>query len=620
MAVETLQSESILWSLKHVSLNCASGVRLADVDLEIPQGITAIMGYSGAGKTSLLNLLVEYESPDQGTISRSDQYFQTGTALELFWVPHSLGLWPQYTAQEHLTLVHPHLDTQHETVDDLLTAFRLTEVRKNYPGQLSQGEASRLSIARALASQAKVFVMDEPLVHVDQAHWELYWQTIRRYCQKQETSIVFSTHMPELVLREAEHVVCLDAGQVVYSGVVDDLYYAPPTYQIATYLGPVNDLSLMSNHTDSQINRHDTSLIRPEQMMLGKDEFSLWEVQQTAFSGSIEEVHILHQESQTAHTFYHRPARPLLQKGDRVSIRLLMILFCLFWGVGCNPDSAPELTFSEIKQWLVPPEGIKIPAPRSVNIGPKDELYVLDNAGRVLVYNSDNKLVRQWKMPDSEVGKPEGVCFLKNGQIAVADTHYHRVVFFDEQGNVQKMLGEYGEGSSQFIYPVSVVQDPAGNIYVCEYGNNDRVQKFSEEGEYLLEFGKVGTGPGEFQRAAGMLWHNGKIYVADAINNRIQVFSDMGIFLEILGTKTGGIPLYYPYDIAIDRTQEELYIVEYGAGRVTKTNLDGRILGRFGKTGMNQGEFLTPWGVAVNSKEQVFVADTGNRLIVKLIP
>ncbi|MFK7776712.1 MAG: ATP-binding cassette domain-containing protein [Gimesia sp.] len=601
-------------------MNRAPNVRLADIDLEIQQGTTAVMGYSGAGKTSLLNLLVNYESPDQGTITRDDLYFQTGTAQELFWVPHSLGLWPQYTVQEHLTLVHPTRETQQGTVEDLLTSFFLTDVRNKYPGYLSQGEASRLSVARALASQPKVLVMDEPLVHVDQAHWSLYWQTIRRYCEQNHSSLVFSTHLPELVLSEAENVICLDKGNVVYSGSVTDLYYDPPSSQVASYMGPVNNLSCINHHSKQQDTDNESKWVRPEQVVIEKDEHSLWEVQETTFSGSIEEVKICHQESQAAHRFYHRPARTYLQKGDRVSVRLLMLLLCLFFTSGCDSDSAPEQTFSKIIQWSLPSEGIKVPAPRSVNIGPNDELYVLDNAGRVLVYNDKNELIKKWYMPEYDVGKPEGICLLKNGQIAVADTHYHRVVFFDKQGNVQKMLGEYGEGPGQFIYPVSVVQDPSGNIYVCEYGDNDRVQKFSEDGEYLLEFGKVGTAPGEFQRTAGMIWHQGKIYVADAINNRIQIFSDTGTFLEILGTKTGGIPLYYPYDIAIDRESKNLYIVEYGAGRITRTNLEGKILGRFGRTGVKQGEFVTPWGIAVNSKDQVYVADTGNRLIVKLIP
>lgn len=598
----------------------AASVRLAAVDLEIRQGTTSVMGYSGAGKTSLLNLLVNYELQNQGSITRDEQYFQSGDALELFWVPHSLGLWPQYSVQEHLELVHPNRETQQETIEDLLLSFRLTDVSRKYPGHLSQGEASRLSVARALASQSKVLVMDEPLVHVDQAHWSLYWQTIRRYCEKNQSSLLFSTHLPELVLREAENVICLDQGKVVYSGLVSELYDNPPSYQIGSYMGPVNDLSELNTHTEPQDTNAKSNLVRPERITIEKDEKSFWEVEQTIFSGAIEEVRVRHQETQAAHQLYHRPACAVLQRGDRVTVRLLMLLLCLFFFTGCDSDSAPELEFSKIIQWSVPSEGIKVPAPRGVNVGPDDELYVLDNAGRVLVYNAENELIKKWHMPEFDVGKPEGICLLKNGQIAVADTHYHRVVFFDQQGNVQKMLGKFGEGPGEFIYPVSVVQDPSGNIYVCEYGDNDRVQKFSEQGEYLLEFGKVGTAPGEFQRTAGMIWHKDKIYVADAINNRIQIFSDEGTFLEILGTKTGGLPLYYPYDIAIDEVREELYIVEYGAGRITKTSLDGEVLGRYGKTGSRQGEFSTPWGLAVNSKDQVYVADTGNRLIVKLIP
>jgi len=613
MTVINSKSESPLWSLDAVSLNWKEGVRLSEVSLEITTEVTAIMGYSGAGKTSLLNLLVEYEPPDQGSIQRNPQQFRSDR-LDLFWVPHTLGLWPQYTAREHLTLVCPGETIDQGSIDRLLTGFQLSEVSQKYPGQLSQGEASRLSVARALASRARVLVMDEPLVHVDQAHWPEYWDLIREHCQQHETLLVFSTHSPELVLREATIVICLDKGKLIYSGSVAEIYHTPSSVQVAAYLGPVNDLSL------TDIGKADSSLVRPEQIQLTREESGKYEVQQTNFMGSLEEVRTVHQESGSAHTFYHRPPRPELKVGDRISIRLLILYFCLLLCGGCISGDAPELSFSKINQWPVPAAGIKVPAPRSLNVGPDDELYVLDNAGRVLVYDSNDKLIKQWEMPAYEIGKPEGVCLLKNGEIAVADTHYHRVVFFDQTGNVLRMLGEYGEDPGQFIYPVSVIQDPEGNIYVCEYGNNDRVQKFSEDGRYLLEFGKVGTGPGEFQRPAGIIWNDGKVYVADAINNRIQVFSDQGEFLEVLGVNTGGIPLYYPYDIAIDGNTNELYIVEYGSGRITKTDLQGKILGRFGKTGRNQGEFMTPWGLTVNSQDQVFVADTGNRLIVKLTP
>lgn len=620
MSILSPQSDSLLWSLTDVSLYWENGTRLTEINLEIPAGVTAVMGYSGAGKTSLLNLLVKFERPDRGTVTRTGTLSSQANCLDLFWVPHTLGLWPQYTVLEHLTLVGPQTELEQFSPESLLDDFNLKPLVAKYPGQLSQGEASRLAVARALASHARVIVMDEPLVHVDQAHWPAYWNVIRQFCQEQQISLVFSSHSPELVLREATHVVCLEQGRIVYTGDVNELYYDPPNLQIAGYLGPVNDLSRLDNQTITGGERN-PGFARPEQLSIVKDDQGFYEVQDVEFRGSVEAVTLgCERNSQIDTTLYHRPPRASLQKGDRVSIRLLLLFLCLLFQTGCGNNTTPQLTFSETIQWPVPAEGIKVPAPRSLNVGPDDELYVLDNAGRVLVYDAENQLDRQWEMPDFEIGKPEGICLLKNGQIAVADTHYHRVVFFDQQGKVIKFLGEYGEEPGQFIYPVSVVQDPAGNMYVSEYGNNDRVQKFSEQGDFLLEFGTVGTGPGEFQRAAGMIWHDGKIYVSDAVNNRIQVFSDDGQFLEILGTKTGGLPLYYPYDIAIDRHHNQLYIVEYGAGRITKTDLSGRILGVYGKTGMNQGEFLTPWGLTVNSKDQVFVADTGNRLIVKLIP
>ena len=66
-------------------------------------------------------------------------------------------------------------------------------------------------------------------------------------------------------------------------------------------------------------------------------------------------------------------------------------------------------------------------------------------------------------------------------------------------------------------------------------------------------------------------------------------------------------------------TDDTLLIVEYGAGRVTRATLDGRVLGRFGSTGPNRGQFSTPWGMTVDSRGRIRIADTGNRRIVGLV-
>jgi sugar lactone lactonase YvrE len=263
----------------------------------------------------------------------------------------------------------------------------------------------------------------------------------------------------------------------------------------------------------------------------------------------------------------------------------------------------------------MPSEGKRIPAPRSVTSGLNGETVVLDTAGRVLVFGSAGNVIREWAMPESSVGRPEGVCVLADGRIVVCDTHYHRLVYFSPEGEVLKIIGREGRGAGEFIYPVGIVTDDAENLYVCEYGSNDRIQKFTREGDFLLAFGSFGTDPDQLQRPSGLAWRDGLLYVADAINGRVAVFRDDGAFVGHLGGES--LALELPYDIALGE-DDTLFIAEYGAGRVTAVGVDGRLRGRFGRTGAGTGEFVTPWGIATAENGRVLIADTGNRRVVEV--
>jgi len=236
----------------------------------------------------------------------------------------------------------------------------------------------------------------------------------------------------------------------------------------------------------------------------------------------------------------------------------------------------------------------------------------------VIIYSADGVQKRQWHMLDVKVGKPEGIVVLQDGRVVVCDTHYHRIVWFDAEGHWLKNIGQKGEGQSEFIYPVGICKDAQENLYICEYGGNDRVQKFTREGEWIGSFGTFGTGPGQFQRPSGLAWQDGKIYVTDAVNNRVLIYSDAGQYTGVLGLP-GQPPIDFnlPYDIAAG-SDGALYIVEYGAGRLTKMAPDGRLLGRLGRTGAGEGEFATPWGLTIDSQMRLRIADTKNRRIVAL--
>jgi hypothetical protein len=104
--------------------------------------------------------------------------------------------------------------------------------------------------------------------------------------------------------------------------------------------------------------------------------------------------------------------------------------------------------------------------------------------------------------------------------------------------------------------------------------------------------------------------------VADAINNRVLIFSDQGKFLGYLGDPQP--PAFdLPYDIA-QGPDRFFYVIEYGAGRLSRLTVKGKLTGQLGRTGAGSGEFATPWGLTIDSTGKIYVADTKNRRIVAL--
>jgi len=314
---------TVVWNLTSVTLSGIPRPRLADVTVEIPSGVTVILGYSGAGKTSLLNLLVDFERPTLGQIRFNPT--RSGR-LPRFWVPHDDGLWPHLSAREHLERVSP----QHApgaafvafNVEHWLTQFDLQSVSKGRPDQLSQGERSRLSVARALAADPAVLVMDEPLVHVDPARAPGWWQAIADWQKLTSATLVIATHLPEIALGLADYLLCLAEGRLVWSGKPRDLYERAPSEQLAGFLGPVNWL------TEADANLLGWSLgevgdcVRPEQIIVERADTGPFRVQHTQFLGTIARTILVHAATDRTLRLVHRPSRANLQPGDMATVRL----------------------------------------------------------------------------------------------------------------------------------------------------------------------------------------------------------------------------------------------------------------------------------------------------------
>lgn len=260
--------------------------------------------------------------------------------------------------------------------------------------------------------------------------------------------------------------------------------------------------------------------------------------------------------------------------------------------------------------------------PRAMTIDENDEIYIVDMTGRVQVFNAEGKFLRVWRTPDIRKGKPTGLSIDREGNVMVADTHYHRVLFYSKDGTLledKTIGGVAGQGPGEFGFVTDAVQDSQGNFYVGEYGDFDRIQKFSPSGEYLLQWGGHGSSPGQFIRPQGLVVDKqDRIWVADACNHRIQVFEVDGQDVNPVkiwgeyGTQPG--QLSYPYGLILDG-EGHVYVAEFGNHRVQKFTTEGKSLAVWGTGGRRTGELNRPWALVRDSRGRIHVLDTQNHRV-----
>lgn len=260
--------------------------------------------------------------------------------------------------------------------------------------------------------------------------------------------------------------------------------------------------------------------------------------------------------------------------------------------------------------------------PRAMAIDEEDRIYVVDMSARIQVFDTDGNLLKgPWRTPDFANGKPTGISIDRNGNLLVADTHYYRVLFYTPDGKLleEKTIGGVGgQAAGEFGLVTDVVQDSRGYYYVSEYGQYDRIQKFSPQGAFVKQWGGHGDAPGQFRRPQNMaIDDQDRIWVADACNHRIQVFDTDGILLEIWGTFGREIgQLSYPYDLVLDN--DYLYVCEFGNNRVQKFTHDGRSIATWGESGRRNGQLHNPWALVRDSGGRLFVLDTNNHRVQQL--
>lgn len=256
---------------------------------------------------------------------------------------------------------------------------------------------------------------------------------------------------------------------------------------------------------------------------------------------------------------------------------------------------------------------------RAIAISPADELYIVDKMGRIQVFDADGNYLRGWNTPEIAQGKPVGMGWSNDDLLMVADTHYYRVLFYTPEGQIVSdriIGGELGDAPGQFQFVTDVIQDARGHYWIGQYGQLDRIQEFTPEGQFVQMFGSQGDESGRFSRPQGLeMDDQGLLWVADSCNHRIQVFDTNGPkaqLVDIFG-KAGNQPgeLQYPYGLVFDR-DSTLLICEHGNHRIQRFSKQGESLEIFSGHGTQPGQLLRPWGLVLDSKRRLHVIDTEN--------
>ncbi|HLE23605.1 MAG TPA: ABC transporter ATP-binding protein [Anaerolineales bacterium] len=219
---------------------------VAGVVLDIPPNrIVAILGPSGCGKTTLLRLIAGLEAPDEGEIRIDGRVVAGRDVLEppesrrVGMVFQHHALFPHMSVEQNIAfgLAGRHRAARAARVDHLLRLIGLPEARRRYPHELSGGQQQRVAVARALAPQPAVVLMDEPFSDLDAERRLRLRDEIRVILKQAGTTVVFVTHDQEEAIFMGDSLAIMRHGRLEQMGEAEAVFAAPASTFIAEFLG-----------------------------------------------------------------------------------------------------------------------------------------------------------------------------------------------------------------------------------------------------------------------------------------------------------------------------------------------------------------------------------------------
>ncbi|MBC7846530.1 MAG: ABC transporter ATP-binding protein [Flavobacterium sp.] len=279
--------------LKNISFTYIENPVIENISFEIAKGQNvAIIGESGCGKSTLLKLMYGLYDLDNGEIHYNDKPI-LGPKYNLIpgedyikYLAQDFDLMPYITVEENVGkfLSNIYKDQKKARVQELLEMVEMTEYAKVKAKYLSGGQQQRVALARVLALEPEILLLDEPFSQIDSFRKNSLRRNLFNYFKKKQITCVIATHDSTEALSFSDETIVLQNGKLIAKGSSRQLYDNPPSYYVASLFGEVNELK-QSHFTDSE-ETDQTLLLYPHQLKVVEEGKMKAVVKQCYFKGS----------------------------------------------------------------------------------------------------------------------------------------------------------------------------------------------------------------------------------------------------------------------------------------------------------------------------------------------